>query len=158
MVEKIFTNYLEEVDTFESQFKVISFSEKLVIVFIICAGVSTHPINPSEKLKFIDKSFLVFERITFLKLNAEKIIINKFKGSDSNSFFLGGENLFVKDGIKELQIQSESSFLQVIPDYKLHSVPIRINDLLFEDILSENQLTNFIEKILPLNIQKLRID
>ena len=59
----IYSEKIEEIDTFESAFKYFYLNADNLILPIINIGISEHPLNPEKKMKYLDKCLLVFQEI-----------------------------------------------------------------------------------------------
>lgn len=63
---------LEELHTFESLYQNVLFKNNNLVIPYINLGISQHELNPSEKMKYIDFSYVVLVNIRYLDVYLEK--------------------------------------------------------------------------------------
>lgn len=156
MISKlIFTEGIDEIDTFQSYFGKIIFKEDGILVPYINLGISNHRINPTQILMYVDFCYFVSEKISYLKIN-NRIIKNdlKINYDSTKSIYLGGNDLLENQNIYDIEVQSQNSFLQLLEtslvSYDQWAPVVTPN---FETNMSFEKVNDFISnKNLPVNL------
>jgi|GEM_PF-3562109 len=153
----IWEQKFDEIDTFEAFYKNFFYKNSVLVIPYINIGVSCHPINPSKKALYIDKSYLVFINACINKING---VLDKkcdqFVGSNFNSIDISGIDCTENRHIA-LQIFYERAFLQLLPESRLSRefwIPQKTPN--FEVNMDEKDVEFFFSnKHMPENIKKL---
>lgn len=114
----IFTNNLDEIDTADSYFGKIFIQDSKMLIPYINLGISNHELNPEKKLKYIDFSYLVLDKINYLKINNTKELIND-RCIDGESLYFGGSSLYDGNEIIEFEVQARHVFLQIAEEARI---------------------------------------
>ena len=111
-MEKVKLLNLDELDSSESNFKNIIFSDKLFIAPYTNLGISEHELNPSDRLMFFNFCYVCARNVSLLNVN-ENLTSNIFNSIPS--VYLGGINLDAQSFIIEIEIRAEEFYL-LIPE------------------------------------------
>lgn len=163
-MEGVFASHIDELDTSESYFrKVILRNNNLIIPYVNLA-VSNHPLNESDKPKYINYSYLAAIDLSYLSgwvKNAHDyngkhyVVINQ---SESEKLYtLGGENLDKESLFSAIQLACKMIFLQVLSFSELSdSMWIPIDTPSFKKNMDSGLTEDFFNGLyMPSNIKNL---
>ena len=86
MTDLIFSSSIDEIHTFDSYLGPFQKEGNNLIVPAINVGVSNHPLNPTSEMKYIDKSYLLFEQCDDIRTEFDVLL----QVPGSVVFHLGG--------------------------------------------------------------------
>lgn len=138
---------IEELDSFESYFKVIYRDETSLIIAYFNLGISEHSeLNLEEKLKYIDRAYLVCEDITFLSIN--NCVIKNLK-INSPSFYFGGFDLNNNDDekINDIEVKANNIYLKLPDNFIISNSlwsPFKVDNNLFK-VIPKSKVDNLLE-------------
>ena len=143
---------IDEIHSSEAFFKGYIYSNDFFLLPYVNLGVSEHPLNKSNELKFIDYSYIWARGIHYLSIDNEVITNNEMQGFES--FYFGGFNLNEDETVNEFELKADSICLQLLAKSKVELKPwFPIDTPKYEKNLA-NVDDFFSNKMIPSNIEK----
>ena len=121
----VYDTSMDEIHSFESFFGRIFNENNDIKIPFVNLGISDHPVNPSNELKYIDKSYLVFKDVASISENYD---VSAVEDTSFVTYYFGGLDM---EGIhREFQVKCKNAYLELTNDYRLSSTmwqPSRMN-------------------------------
>lgn len=155
MIAKKIAECIDEIDSFESMFKGVVLKNSNLIIPYINLGVSLHPLNEANDLKYLNFSYVVCLEVSYLAGWSEDeridvIIVDGIKKDPV--YYFGGENLDDKNSIfNDFKICCKDIYLQTLEITELSDKKWDINSEHMKEKISDFWLGNF----MPLEIKEL---
>jgi hypothetical protein len=108
---------VDEIDSFDSFYSNVYFDKATLVMPYINLGLGKHPLNPGERLKFLDFAYVVFLGLRYLK--AQKGVILGEKDHASSILCFGGFNMDSSPDLIDLEVGCEFAYLQPLRDSRL---------------------------------------
>lgn len=114
MSNLIFSTAADEIHSFDSYLGAITTEHDITIIPVINIGVSNHPINQTTEMKYVDRSYLVFEGL--ISMNEEYDLQDSENGIEI--FYFGGFDL--QAGVhREWQVKCKAVHLVLLATSKI---------------------------------------
>jgi hypothetical protein len=134
------------IHTSEAYFKNFCLTSDNIIIPFINFGIIKHnELNPTNKLNFIDRCYLVCSNIELLKIN-NLFMINM--DSNLETYYFGGEDLNKSELIEEFEIKAKNIKIILLEDSKISEkqfIPIKTPN--FEPNMDQNSIDKFLSGI-----------
>ncbi|WP_344673612.1 hypothetical protein [Sphingobacterium kyonggiense] len=106
---------MDEIDTFNSYIGDIRIEGDVLSILFFNIGVSNHVLNEGENMKYIDRSVMVFNRVSSF---IEDYSLDVVADTGVRPYYVGG--YLMKDGVhKEFQVLCADAFLKVPDDFRI---------------------------------------
>lgn len=158
---KIIYDAIDEIDSFESQYKNVILRNNNLVVPYINIGLSNHPLHDYKgKLRFIDFSYIVLLNVSYLKIFiGNPYCVIDLKKTDTVYYF-GGEYLdYGKKIFNDIEVCCTQCYLQTLEFSRLgeeneHWISSDIST--YKQNMDSVLVNDFFEhKYVPENIRKL---
>jgi hypothetical protein len=135
---------IHEIHSFDAYYKNAVITGDVLIIPYINLGVSEHPLNPSKELQYIDKAFIVFKEVCYLKAFREQLI-EEIDCINAETYYFGGSNLDKESNLIDMEIKAKEAFLLLIEkDYNLStSMWIPVNTPNFPSNMQNEEVEEF---------------
>lgn len=111
----IHSDSIDEIHSFDARYKNVIFRNNNLIVPYINLGVSNHPLNKENKLKFLDYSYMVFIDVYYLKVYLKKPYLVIDQGKPTVKYSFGGDYLDYDIMIyNDMEISCSEAYLQTL--------------------------------------------
>lgn len=153
----IYRENFDEVDTFESFYKNIINRNNIIVIPFINVAISRHPLNPTDELMYIDRSYVVCINACIKDINGKFTdSCNEAKFNDPMFLKLGGVDLEI-DQHTGIRIICEDVFLETLPDSRIGNsfwIPVKTPN--FYPSMDTKEVNDFFQyKNLPNDIKQL---
>jgi len=141
MIAKKITERIDEIDSFESKFKGVVLKNNNLIIPYFNLGVSQHPLNEMNDLKYLNFSYIVCLNVSYLAGWSEEeridvVIIDGIK--KEQVYYFGGENLDDKNSIfNDFKICCKEIYLQTLDTTELSDKKWKMDDEFIKEKVSD---------------------
>ena len=108
-----------EYHSFDAYYKGIVFKDRNLIIPYINLGIFKHPLNPGEKVSFINKCYIILEDIQYLKVYKLPPVVGNSEIPAKYEFFFGGLNLDQNSIYIDIDVKCNQGFLELLPDSRV---------------------------------------
>jgi hypothetical protein len=134
----MYKEFNEELYLLDSYCGYIFMNFENILIPCINVGVSNHPLNPKDKLQFLDYSYLIFHNVSTVTYSPK---IDLIKSNSKESFYFGAFDIIGKRSF-EINIQCDEISFIPVENYQISDnmwIPIKTPNfeanILFEDVL-----------------------
>ena len=118
-MQEFYTEAISEIHTSDAYFKNVVLRNNNLIIPYLNTGISNHPLNKGDRLKFINYSYLVAEDVQYLDIWVKQGERGKHynlikRQKTDNIFYWGGSNLDPDSIFWDLRICCKNAFLQTL--------------------------------------------
>ena len=111
------TEGVNEIDSFDAYYSNVHISEMTLIVPYINLGLSRHPLNREERLKYIDFAYLVCRGLRYLKV--QRGVLRGRRETAGALLYFGGFHMDEAADLIDFEIGCELSYLLPLPDSRI---------------------------------------
>lgn len=155
---QMYRDNIDEIHSFDARYKNVIFRNNNLIVPYINLGISNHPLNKNDKLKYLDYSYMVFINVTYLKVFLGKPYIVIDQDSSTTKYYFGGDYLDYDRRIyNDMEIACSEAYLQTTEITNIsNEMWMPFDTINFPNNMNETDVKGFFNNVyMPENIKQL---